>query len=265
MSGIAVGAAASGLRPVVMLANTAFSLLAFDQIVNQAARMRYMFGAQRSLPIVFRAGYHNGTNMAAQHSMTGYAFYAHAAGLKVVVPSDPEEAAALLRTAVRDDNPVFMFEAGRVQSMQAEAIRDDPIPFGEGKVRRQGMDVTVVGIGYMLNVALAAADRVAQEGISAEVIDPRTLVPFDADTVKSSVLRTGRLVVVDESFPTCSFASEIVARVLCDADVFRRLSAPPQSVCTLAVPTPFSPPLERAVLPDEADVCSAIRTVVGQE
>ena len=258
MTGMAIGAAGSGFRPIVAWNNISFSFVAFDQVVNQAARIRYMFGAQREFPIVFRGTYANGTRSAAQHSQTAYALYAHAGGLKIIVPSNPADAKGLLRSAIRDDNPVMLCEAGRLNGMRGE-VHDELVPLGVAAVRRPGTDVTVVAIGYMVEVALQAAARVEdEEGISVEVIDPRTLVPLDMETVLASVHRTGRLVVVDESFPTCSIAAEIIAAVAEDPDALGALRAPPQRVCTAPVPIPFSPALEDYVLPGVDRVSAAI-------
>jgi acetoin:2,6-dichlorophenolindophenol oxidoreductase subunit beta len=263
MTGMAIGAAGSGFRPIVAWNNISFSFVAFDQVVNQAARIRYMFGAQREFPIVFRGTYANGTRSAAQHSQTAYALYAHAGGLKIIVPSNPADAKGLLRSAIRDDNPVMLCEAGRLNGMRGE-VHDELVPLGVAAVRRPGTDVTVVAIGYMVEVALEAAARVeADEGVSVEVIDPRTLVPLDMETVLASVHRTGRLVVVDESFPTCSIAAEVIARVAEDRDALGALRAPPQRVCTAPVPIPFSPALEDHVLPGVDRVSAAILATTG--
>lgn len=258
--GMAVGAAGSGFRPVVLLSNYAFSFVAADQICNQAARIRFMFGAQRDFPIVIRGGYWNGTRAAAQHCQTTYALYSHVGGLKIVAPSGAAEAKGLLKTAIRDNNPVMMFEANRLFEM-TEAVTDDIdglIPFGVARTRREGTDVTIVAIAYMVHVALAAAERLAAQGISAEVIDPRTLVPLDIDAIRASAAKTGRLVVVDESFPTCSMAAEIIAATVADPDVFAAMKAPPQRVCTAPIPIPFGGTLEDFVLPDENDVVAAV-------
>jgi len=264
--GMAVGAAASGMRPIVNLTNVTFSFLAFDQIANQAARMRFMFGAQSSLPLVLRAQYFNGSNAAAQHSQTGYALFAHLGGIKIALPSNPVDAGGLLISAIRDDNPVYFFEAGRVTGMPADSDPTlEPIPFGQARVWRHGSDVTIVALGYMVTVALEAAEHLAADGISAEVVDPRTLVPLDLDTICDSVRRTGRLIVVDESLSTCSMASEIVSSVLEADDTFRQLRAAPRRVCTAPIPVPFSPPLEDFVLPNEADVHLAASTLMRDE
>jgi acetoin:2,6-dichlorophenolindophenol oxidoreductase subunit beta len=264
MTGIAVGSAGCGFRPVVHWRSVTFAFMAFDQVVNQACKIRYMFGGQRDFPIVFRASYGNGTRSAAQHSQTGYALYAHLAGLKVVLPSGAADAAGLLRSAIRDDNPVVCFEPGRLDPLEEDvADGDELVPIGVAAVKRPGTDVTVVALGYMVYPALAAAEELAAEGASVEVIDPRTLVPLEVEAIRRSLHKTGRLVVVDESAPTCSMAAEIAAIVAEDWDSCRMLRAPVRRVCMPAVPVPFSPPLEDFVLPDRARIAGAVRELLG--
>jgi pyruvate dehydrogenase E1 component beta subunit len=262
--GMAVGAAGAGFRPIVLLSNVAFSFVAADQICNQAARIRFMFGAQAEFPLVLRAGYWNGSRAAAQHSQTGYALYSHIGGIKIVAPSSPAQAKGLLKTAIRDNNPVFFFEAFRLAGAE-EGVgdEDDLIPFGVARTVREGTDVTIVAIAYMVTVARAAADALAERGISAEIIDPRTLVPLDLEAIHSSVKKTGRLVVVDESFPTCSFASEVIAGVVEDPEVMAALQGAPQRVCTAPIPTPFAATLEDFMLPDANDVVRAVERVLA--
>jgi pyruvate dehydrogenase E1 component beta subunit len=261
MTGMAVGAAATGMRPVVAWNNLSFSFVAFDQLANQAARIRYMFGGQREFPIVFRGMFANGTRSAAQHSQTAYALYAHVGGLKVIVPSCPADAKGLLKSAIRDDNPAIVCEAARLSNMRQE-VGDEAVPLGVAAIRRPGSDATIVAVGYMVEVALEAAARAADAGVSVEVVDPRTLVPLDTGTLHESVRKTGRLVVVDESFPTCSIASEIIAGVAQHTDTLQALRAPPQRVCNAPVPVPFSPPLEDFVLPGTDRVFDAVMATV---
>jgi pyruvate/2-oxoglutarate/acetoin dehydrogenase E1 component len=264
MTGIAVGSAGCGFRPVVHWGSVTFAFMAFDQVVNQACKIRYMFGGQRDFPIVFRASYGNGTRSAAQHSQTGYALYAHLAGLKVVLPSGAADARGLLKSAIRDNNPVVCFEPGRSDPLEEDVPDDEGlVPIGVAAIKRPGTDVTIVALGYMVYPALAAADELAAEGVSVEVIDPRTLVPLDVDRIRESVRTTGRLIVVDESAPTCSMASEIAASIAEDWQTCRALRAPVRRVCMPAVPVPFSPPLEDFVLPDRARIASTVREVLG--
>jgi pyruvate dehydrogenase E1 component beta subunit len=263
MTGAAIGAAGCGMRPVVNWRCVTFTFVAFDQIVNQAAKLRYMSGGQVDFPIVFRTFYIGGMRSAAQHSQTGYSMFAHAAGLKIVAPSTPADAFGLLRSAIRDADPVVCFEANRLDGMLGEVADDELVPLGVADVKRPGDDVTIVAIGTMVGEALAAAETLAAEGIEAEVLDPRTLVPLDIDAIRASVRRTGRLVVADESPRTCSMGSEIAALACEDADTFRALRAPVRRVCAHQVPVPYSPPLEDFVLPDADDVAKAARELVG--
>jgi acetoin:2,6-dichlorophenolindophenol oxidoreductase subunit beta len=264
MTGIAVGSAGCGFRPVVHWGSVTFAFMAFDQVVNQACKIRYMFGGQRDFPIVFRASYGNGTRSAAQHSQTGYALYAHLAGLKVVLPSGAADARGLLKSAIRDNNPVVCFEPGRSAPLVEEvADGEGLVPIGVATVKRPGTDVTIVALGYMVYPALKAAEELAAEGASVEVIDPRTLVPLDVGQIRESVRKTGRLIVVDESAPTCSMAAEIAASIAEDWETCRGLRAPVRRVCMPAVPVPFSPPLEDFVLPDQARIAGAVRELLG--
>ncbi|MGD9997489.1 MAG: alpha-ketoacid dehydrogenase subunit beta [Ilumatobacteraceae bacterium] len=264
MSGMAVGAAASGWRPVVNLRATTFTFVAFDQLVNQAAKIRYMLGGQADFPIVYRTFYIGGQRSAAQHSQSAYAMLAHVPGLKITAPSNPADAYGLLRAAIRDDNPVVHFEANRLDTMMGDVPEDLVVELGSAATCRAGVDVTIVAIGSMVGPALDAAETIARsEGASVEVIDPRTLVPLDVAAIRSSVQRTGRLVVADESPPACSMAAEIATVVVEDVATFRALQAPVARVCSAAVPVPFSPPLEDFVLPDADNVASAVRQVLA--
>jgi pyruvate dehydrogenase E1 component beta subunit len=259
MIGISVGAALAGYRPVAMLGCSTFSFAAFEQLVNQAAKASYMFGAQASVPLVVRMSFLNGTRRAAQHSQTAYGIYAQVAGLKLIAPSTPADAGGLLRTAIRSNDPVICFEAERDKARPGDP--DDgvePIPFGVGAIRQAGQDVTIVGILHTVGVALQAASELSGLGISAEVIDPRTLVPLDVELIRESVRNTGRLVVVDESHPTCSFAAELISLIVEDTATFKRLVSPPRRVCAKPVPVPFSPTLEDFVLPDFSDVVDEV-------
>lgn len=266
MTGIGVGAAGCGLRPVVNWRMVTFSFVAMDQIVNQASKIRYMFGGQADFPVTYRCTYGGGRRMAAQHSQSPYSMWMHVAGLKVILPSCPADAKGLLKSAIRDGNPVVSFECGRLGTVVGPVPDGEHlVPLGVADVKRRGSDVTVVALGYYVQEALAVAPDLADEGISIEVVDPRTLVPLDVETIRASVRKTGRLVVVDEAPPTCSAASEIAALVTEDPATFRALKAPVQRVCGASVPIPYSPPLEDAALPDRKRIVAAIRRAMGIE
>jgi pyruvate dehydrogenase E1 component beta subunit len=262
-TGIGLGAAGSGFRPVVHWGMVTFSFVAMDQIVNQASKIRYMFGGQADFPVTYRCTTGGGAQIAAQHSQSPYSMFMHLAGLKIILPSTPADAKGLLKSAIRDNNPVISFECSRLASITGPVPDGDhTVPLGVAEVKRAGHDVTVVGLAYYVREALAVAESLATEGVSIEVIDPRTLVPLDTELIRASVRKTGRLVVVDEAPATCSAASEIVALVTEDPETFRALKAPVQRVCAAPVPVPFSPPLERAALPDQARITAAIRRVL---
>ncbi len=263
LTGIAIGAAGSGYRPIVDWRLVTFSFVAMDQIVNQAAKIHYMFGGQAKFPILFRTQVGGGTRRAAQHSQSPYSMFMNLAGLKMVLPSTPADVKGLLKTAIRDDNPVIVFEAGRLGSIEGEVPDGDhTVPFGVADVKREGRDVTVVALAWLVHEALAAADALAADGISVEVIDPRSLVPMDADAIRASVRRTGRVVIADEACPTASAAAEIIALVSEDPDTFRALKAAPQRVCALPVPIPYAPSLEDHVFPGRERIAAAVRSVL---
>ncbi|MCH7476180.1 MAG: hypothetical protein IIA27_16135, partial [Gemmatimonadetes bacterium] len=221
-----------------------------DQLVSQAAKMRYMFGGQATLPVVYRATMFYGGGSAAHHSDRSYPLFMNIPGFKIVVPSNPADMKGLLKSAIRDDDPCIVFEDGTLSGMRGEVPDDSElplgeliVPFGEAKVVREGTDCTVVGIAASVNHAVAAADQLAQEGISIEVIDPRTLVPFDKETVLKSVEKTGRLVIADPAHKVCSAASEIASIVA--EEGFWSLQAPIQKVASEQVHIPYSPALEK--------------------
>lgn len=263
-TGIAVGAAAEGMRPVVMWRNVTFSFVAFDQVANQAAKLRYMSGGQRSFPIVFRCHGGGGDRMAAQHSQSPYSIYAHLPGLKVIVPSNAADAYGLMRAAIRDEDPVVCFEATALDTTAAILPGGDHVlEIGKAHVCRAGSDVTVVAVGLAVQKAEAAAEELSRDGISVELIDLRTVAPLDGATVKESVRRTGRLVVVDEAPALCSVASEVLAVVTEDEESFRALRAPAIRVSGAHVPVPYAPALEDEVLPRADRIALAIRRVMG--
>jgi pyruvate dehydrogenase E1 component beta subunit len=261
--GAAIGLAIGGYRPVVDLMFSPFIWCAMDQCCNQAAKWRYMTGGQISLPIVYRlATGQLGGEGAAQHTCSIYSQFMQVPGLKIAIPSTPHDAKGLLKTAIRDADPVLFFEVTRLNGTKGPVPdRDYTVPLGAASVVREGSDITVVGIGYMVGEAFRAAELLADEGISVEVVDPRTLVPLDLDTIVGSVRKTHRLVVADEATPMASAASEIVAGVVERA--LEYLDAHPARVCALNVPTPFSPPLEQAVLPDAERIVAAVREQVA--
>lgn len=256
--GMGVGAALTGLRPVVDLTIASFIYLAMDQIVNQAAKIRYMTGGQATIPIVFRASmWHEGSN-AAQHSDRPYPMLMNAPGLKIVVPSTPADVKGLLKAAIRDDDPVVVFEDNSLWFQSGPVPEGEHItPIGLATTRRPGSDVTLVAIGGTQQVALDAAEALAEEGISLEVIDPRTLVPLDRAAILGSVERTGRLVIVDPANRTCSAASEIAA--IAAEEAFSSLKGPILRITTPDVPIPFSPSLEEPLYPSTDRVIEAIR------
>ena len=260
MTGMAIGAAGCGYRPIVDWRLVTFSFVAMDQVVNQAAKIHYMFGGQANFPIVFRTVIGGGTRRAAQHSQSPYSMFMNLAGLKMIIPSTPRDLMGLLKTAIRDNNPVVSFECGRIAGMN-EALSDDiaPIPLGRADIKRGGSDVTIVALAWMVPEALAAAQTLAEEGISAEVIDPRTLVPMDTHTILTSVQKTGRLVVADEACPTAGAAAEIAALVTEDPATFRVLKGPIKRICALNVPIPYSPALEDHVFPDRNRIAQGVR------
>ena len=257
----AVGAAATGTRPVAEIMYVDFIGLSMEPIVNQAAKMRYMFGGKIALPMVIRAQEGAGRGNAAQHSQSLEAWFAHIPGLKVVVPSTPADAKGLLKTAIRDDNPVIFLEHKVLYFTKGEVPEGEyTIPFGVADVKREGSDVTVVGIHTQVLEALKAAEELEAEGISVEVIDPRTVSPLDIDTIVTSVKKTGRLVVSHQAYEQGGIGGEIIARVV-DA-AFDYLDAPPQRVCGKNVPVPYAQSLEREAIPYSDDIVEAIRRIM---
>jgi acetoin:2,6-dichlorophenolindophenol oxidoreductase subunit beta len=261
-AGMGVGAAMTGLRPIVDMAYATFTYLAFDQLINQAAKNRYMFGGQSNIPVVYRASMFYNLSTAAHHSDRPYPMLMNVAGLKIVTPATPYDAKGLLRTAVRTDDPVVIFEDATLWTRKQEVPDGEFfVPLGEARIVREGTDVTVVAIAGSVYHAQAAAEVLEGEGISVELIDPRTLVPLDSDSIVKSVAKTGRLVVVDPANRTCSAASEIAAIVAEEA--FDALKAPVRRVTTPNVPIPFSPPMEKPLYPNKDRIIAAVREVVG--
>jgi pyruvate/2-oxoglutarate/acetoin dehydrogenase E1 component len=264
LTGMAIGAAGSGFRPIVDWRQVTFGFVAMDQIVNQASKIHYMFGGQVSFPILYRAAVGGGTQLAAQHSQSPYSMFMNLAGLKMFLPSTPYDMKGLLKTAIRDNNPVISFESNRLMTRKGPVPEDDyTIPLGKADIKREGKDVTVVALAWLVHEAVAAAEEFAGEGISIEVVDPRTLAPLDTETIRNSVRKTGRLVIADEAGPTAGFAAEVAAVATEDAATFARLKAPVKRVCALQVPIPYSPILEDYVFPDRQRIIAGIREVLG--
>jgi len=260
-SGIAVGAAMNGLRPIVEYMTWNFAILAADQIINHAAKMLQMSGGQFHVPIVFRGGNGSAGQLAATHSQSFEAMYANVPGLKVISPSNPYDAKGLLKAAIRDNDPVLFMESERMYGDKGE-IPDGEylLPIGVADVKREGKDVTIVSFNKMMKVALAAAEELAKEGISAEVIDLRTIRPLDHATIIKSVKKTNRLVVVDENWPFASISSEVAYRV--QKDAFDFLDAPVLRVNQADVPLAFTPTLIDASLPSVPRVVKAVKEVM---
>jgi pyruvate dehydrogenase E1 component beta subunit len=260
--GAAAGAAAMGLRPVAELMFVDFFGVCFDQIFNQAAKFKYMFGGKAVTPMVVRTMYGAGFRAASQHSQCLYPVFTHIPGLKVVLPSNAYEAKGLLIQAIRDDDPVIFFEHKAMYDETAE-VPDDPytIPFGEANVTREGDDVTIITMGRMVNFANQTADKLAKEKIGCTVVDLRTTSPLDTETVLETASETGRVVVVDESHPRCNMAADISALICQEA--FDDLKAPIKMVTGYHCPVPFSPALEDIYIPGPPKIEAAVRAVMG--
>jgi len=262
-TGMGIGAAGCGFRPIVDWRQVTFCFVAMDQIVNQAAKIHYMFGGQVPFPLLFRAGVGGGGRIAAQHSQSPYSMFMNVAGLKMFLPSTPYDMKGLLKTAIRDNNPVISFESNRLLGVKGAVPEGEyTIPLGQADVKREGSDVTVVAVAWQVHEALAAAEELDKEGVSVEVVDPRSLVPLDTETIRGSVRKTGRLVIADEAGPTCGFSAEVATVVTEDAATFARLKAPVKRVCALPVPIPYSPVLEDHVFPNRSRIAAGIREVL---
>ena len=260
--GMAIGAAMAGYRPVVELYMAEFMLVAMDQVVNEANRFHYMTAGQVKVPVVLKAGYGFTAGWAGQHTGTIYGMFMGVPGLKVAVPATAADAKGLMAAAIRDDNPVVYFHHYLLTLEPGEVPEGEHVvPLGEAVVRRQGGDVTIVAIGWLVGKALAAAETLAAEGIEAEVIDPRTLAPLDTATILQSVEKTGRLVVVDQSTRHGSAAAVIAAEVASEG--FASLKAPVRLVTALDATVPYSQPMEEFVLPSEAKIVDAVQQVLG--
>ena len=260
--GAAIGASLVGMRPIVETL-TSFMWVAMDQLISQAAKMRYMFGGQATLPVVFRATMFYGGGSAAHHSDRSYPMFMNMPGLKIIVPSNPADMKGLLKTAIRDDDPCIVFEDGTLAGARGDVPDknsqgdDYLVPFGRAKISRSGSDCTVVAIGGMVTHSLAAAKELEAGGVSVEVVDPRTLVPLDRSTILDSVEKTGRLVIVDPATRVCSAASEIASVVAQEG--FWSLQAPIMKVASEQVHVPYSPALEKLVYPTKDKIVAAVK------
>jgi len=259
-TGLGVGAAMAGLRPIVEMMTFNFSLLALDQIVNSAAKMLYMSGGQVGAPMVIRGPGGAGHQLSAQHSQALEAWFCHIPGLKVVTPSTPADAKGLLKTSIRDNNPVIFIESEVLYGLKGEVPEGEyTIPLGVAEIKRPGNDVTLVAHAKMVHVALQAAEELEKEGIEAEIIDPRTLRPLDTETILQSIRKTNRAVIVEEGWPFCGIGAQVVDTIQHQA--FDYLDAPILRVTGLDVPMPYAKPLEHLHAPDKARVIDAVHRV----
>jgi acetoin:2,6-dichlorophenolindophenol oxidoreductase subunit beta len=262
--GIAIGAAMSGLRPIVELYMSEFMLVAFDEVVNEAPRLRYMSGGQVKVPTVFKAGFGFAAGWAGQHSNCIYGMMMGVPGLKVALPSNAADAYGLMKSAIRDDNPViYLHHYMLMLDKSPVPDGDHVVPFGVADVKRAGKDVTIVATAWMVKKSLAAAEMLAKEGISAEVIDPRTVAPLDVDTIVKSVKKTGHLVLVDQA-PKHASAAIVIAGEIADQG-FQYLKAPVKMVTALDTSVPYSEPMESFVLPSEAKIVAAVKSVLAAQ
>ncbi|MGQ9494193.1 MAG: alpha-ketoacid dehydrogenase subunit beta [Anaerolineae bacterium] len=257
IAGAAAGAALTGMRPVAEIMFMDFTTLAMEQLVNQAAKTRYMFGGKAKVPMVLRTPAGSGTGAAAQHSQSLEAWFVHVPGLKVVMPSTPYDAKGLLISAIRDDNPVIFVEQKLLYRTKGP-VPEEPytVPLSVAEVKRAGRDITIVATGVMVTRSLAAAEKLAKEGIEAEVVDPRTLKPYDAETITQSVIKTGRVLIVHEAYKTCGFGAEIAA-MISEGPAFMYLNAPIRRLAGLDIPIPYNRNLEYHTVPQVEDIVTA--------
>ncbi len=260
-TGIGVGAAMTGLRPVIEFMTWNFALLAIDQIVNAAAKVRYMSGGQIGCPIVFRGPGGAALQLGAQHSQAFESWYAHVPGLKVIAPATPADAKGLLKSAIRDDNPVVFMEGEMLYNTKGEVPEDEfTTPIGKAEIKREGRDLTIVCHSKTLSVALKAADKLAGQGVAAEVLDLRTIRPLDTETILNSVARTHRCVVVEEGWPFAGVGAQVVYEI--QEQIFDELDAPVLRITQADVPMPYNRALEKAAKPDPDTVVAAARKVL---
>lgn len=263
IAGAAVGAAITGMRPIAEIMFSDFTTISMDQLVNQAAKTRYMYGGKASVPMVLRAPSGSGTGAAAQHSQSPEAWFCHVPGLKVVVPSTPYDAKGLLKSSIRDNNPVIFFEQKLLYRKKGPVPEEDySIPLGVADIKRTGKDLTIISYGRMIQVCLEVAEKLAVEGIDIEVLDPRTLVPLDKEAIINSARKTGRVLIVHEACQTGGYGAEISA-VITDSPAFFYLDAPVKRLCGLDVPIPYCPELEKNVVPTVDTVTAAVRELLN--
>ncbi|TSB47248.1 alpha-ketoacid dehydrogenase subunit beta [Alkalicoccobacillus porphyridii] len=262
ISGTAIGAALTGMRPILELQFSDFITIAMDNMVNQAAKLRYMYGGEGKVPMVLRTPAGSGTGAAAQHSQSLEAWMTHVPGLKVVQPSTAYDAKGLLKAAIDDDNPVVFYEHKLCYRTKSDVPEEAySIPLGKADIKRKGSDVTIVATAYMVHKSLQAAAELEKEGIDVEVVDPRTLVPLDEETIIESVKKTGKLIVVHEAVKRGGFGGEI-ASVIAESEAFDYLDAPIKRLAGKAVPIPYNPELEKAAVPQVQDIIEAVKETI---
>jgi len=262
IAGAAAGAAVTGMRPIAEIMFSDFTTISMDQLVNQAAKMRYMFGGKAKVPMVLRTPGGSGTGAAAQHSQSLEAWFCHVPGLKVIIPSTPYDAKGLLKAAIRDDNPVIFIEQKLLYRKKGRGPDGDYIvPIGKADIKRKGRDLTIITYGRMVPVCLKLAEDLEKEGIDIEIVDPRTLIPLDKETIIESVRKTGKVLIVHEAVQTGGFGAEIAA-VLADSEAFFYLDAPIRRLGGLDIPIPYCPELERNAVPTEQTIAKAVYDLV---
>jgi pyruvate dehydrogenase E1 component beta subunit len=261
--GLGLGAAARGLRPVVTIMFMDFIGVCFDQILNQMAKMKYMFGGKVKLPITVMTNAGAGTGMAAQHSQSLEAILCHIPGLKVVMPSNPADAKGLLKASIREDNPVFFVQHKRLSRITGEVPEGEHVvPIGSAKIVRPGKDITIVATAYMVEESIKAAEQLAEKGIEVEIVDPRSLQPLDIETIVESVRKTHRALVVHEAVEFCGIGAEIASQITTEA--FDYLDAPPGRIGAPFSPVPYSPPLEKAWIPGVDQIVEGVKGLVSR-
>jgi len=263
IAGAAAGAAMTGMRPVSEIMFMDFTTIAMEQIVNQAAKTRFMFGGKAEVPMVLRTPGGSGTGAAGQHSQSLEAWFVHSPGLKVVMPSTPYDAKGLLVSSIRDNNLVIFIEQKLLYRKKGPVPEElYTIPLSQAEVKREGGDLTIVATGVMVSRSLAAADKLAEEGIEAEVVDPRTLKPYDAETITASVIKTGRVLIVNEGYRSCGYAAEISA-MISEGPAFMYLNAPIKRLTGLDIPIPYNRTLEYNTVPQEESIIEAARDLMA--